>query len=204
MAEYRPAPRPQSLPLPVTGMDSAAPLFVCMQADYRRSGHTRSIPGEEAGTHMQTKQERICRQCCSPAFAEVVHAVSSHSAAHGFSVSTMPTLASNGHGTGSHQGRASGQSWARHEARSGRLADAVSSNLCNATSKRRVWASKACCCLPQVCKRWQSILKNPGLGSELWREVIIDFGHELITAVHTPIAWSDRRPSDEEFRCATL
>ena len=28
----------------------------------------------------------------------------------------------------------------------------------------------------------------------------MDFGHELITAVHTPIAWSDRRPSDEEFR----
>ncbi len=46
-------------------------------------------------------------------------------------------------------------------------------------------------------------MKNPGLGSELWREVIIDFGHELITAVHTPIAWSDRRPSDEEFRCAS-
>ena len=58
------------------------------------------------------------------------------------------------------------------------------------------------CTIMQVCKRWQSILKNPGLGSELWREVIIDFGHELITAVHTPIAWSDRRPSDEEFRCA--
>ena len=51
-----------------------------------------------------------------------------------------------------------------------------------------------------MCKRWQGILKNPGHGSELWREVIIDFGHELITAVHTPIAWSDRRPSDEEFR----
>ena len=56
----------------------------------------------------------------------------------------------------------------------------------------------------QVCKRWQGILKNPGHGSELWREVIIDFGHELITAVHTPIAWSDRRPSDEEFRCLAL
>ena len=59
-------------------------------------------------------------------------------------------------------------------------------------------------CSAQVCKRWQGILKNPGHGSELWREVIIDFGHELITAVHTPIAWSDRRPSDEEFRCLAL
>ena len=55
-----------------------------------------------------------------------------------------------------------------------------------------------------MCKRWQGILKNPGHGSELWREVIIDFGHELITAVHTPIAWSDRRPSDEEFRYPAL
>ena len=27
-----------------------------------------------------------------------------------------------------------------------------------------------------------------------------DFGHELITAVHTPIIWSDRRPTDDEFR----
>ena len=34
----------------------------------------------------------------------------------------------------------------------------------------------------------------------LWREVVVDFGHELITAVHTPIAWSDQRPSDDEFR----
>ena len=36
----------------------------------------------------------------------------------------------------------------------------------------------------QVCKRWQGILKNPGHGSELWREVIIDFGHELISGAH--------------------
>lgn len=28
----------------------------------------------------------------------------------------------------------------------------------------------------------------------------VDFGHELITAVHTPIVWSDRRPTDKEFR----
>ena len=44
------------------------------------------------------------------------------------------------------------------------------------------------------------MLTNPEASMELWKEVIIDFGHELITAVHTPIAWSDRRPSDEEFR----
>ncbi len=52
----------------------------------------------------------------------------------------------------------------------------------------------------QVCRRWKQVLTNPLTSNELWREVIIDFGHELITAVHTPIAWSDRRPSDEEFR----
>ena len=39
--------------------------------------------------------------------AQVVHAVSSQSAAHDFSVSTLPTLASYDHGTGSHQGGAS-------------------------------------------------------------------------------------------------
>jgi hypothetical protein len=31
---------------------------------------------------------------------------------------------------------------------------------------------------------------------------VVDFGHELITAVHTPIRWSDRRPSDDDFRDA--
>ena len=30
----------------------------------------------------------------------------------------------------------------------------------------------------------------------------MDFGHELITAVHTPMKWSDKRPSDDEFRLA--
>lgn len=31
-------------------------------------------------------------------------------------------------------------------------------------------------------------------------DCLADFGHELITAVHTPIVWSDRRPTDKEFR----
>ena len=34
----------------------------------------------------------------------------------------------------------------------------------------------------------------------LWEEMVVDFGHELITAVHTPIAWSDQRPGEEEFK----
>lgn len=44
------------------------------------------------------------------------------------------------------------------------------------------------------------MLSQAGARHLLWREVVVDFGHELITAVHTPIAWSDQRPSDEEFR----
>ena len=31
-------------------------------------------------------------------------------------------------------------------------------------------------------------------------QLSINFGHELVTSVHTPIAWSDKRPTDEEFR----
>ena len=31
-------------------------------------------------------------------------------------------------------------------------------------------------------------------------QVSINFGHELVTSVHTPVEWSDKRPSDEEFR----
>ena len=54
----------------------------------------------------------------------------------------------------------------------------------------------------QVCRRWKQVLTDPRARGQLWKEVIIDFGHELITAVHTPIAWSDRRPTDEEFRRA--
>ncbi|KAK9820853.1 hypothetical protein WJX81_004021 [Elliptochloris bilobata] len=54
--------------------------------------------------------------------------------------------------------------------------------------------------LSQVCRRWKTVLDNPAARDVLWRELVVDFGHELITAVHMPIAWSDRRPSDDEFR----
>ena len=53
---------------------------------------------------------------------------------------------------------------------------------------------------PLVCRRWKRILQHPASLQALFSEVCIDFGHEVITAVHTPIAWSDRRPSDDEFR----
>lgn len=54
----------------------------------------------------------------------------------------------------------------------------------------------------KVCRRWKAVLDAPEARPFLWREVVVDFGHELITAVHTPIAWSDARPSDAEFRDA--
>ncbi|DBA87081.1 hypothetical protein WJX79_000451 [Trebouxia sp. C0005] len=54
--------------------------------------------------------------------------------------------------------------------------------------------------LGQVCRRWQRLLDCPESRQDLYRDVVIDFGHELITAVHTPIVWSDRRPTDKEFR----
>ena len=46
------------------------------------------------------------------------------------------------------------------------------------------------------------MLAQPAAQQQLWEEVVIDFGHELITAVHTPMQWSDKRPSDMEFRNA--
>jgi hypothetical protein len=56
--------------------------------------------------------------------------------------------------------------------------------------------------LGQVCRRWRGALDSPSAQAGLWPEVVIDFGHELITAVHTPIQWSDVRPSDDDFRAA--
>ena len=52
----------------------------------------------------------------------------------------------------------------------------------------------------QVCKHWNKVLATPEARNAIWHEAVVDFGHELITAVHTPIAWSDKRPSDEEFK----
>jgi hypothetical protein len=37
------------------------------------------------------------------------------------------------------------------------------------------------------------------LQSMMWRNLVIDFGHELVTAIHTPLIWANQRPSPEEF-----
>lgn len=54
---------------------------------------------------------------------------------------------------------------------------------------------------PQVCRHWRQALEGPA-ALQLWEELVVDVGHELVTAVHVPVAWSDVRPSDEEFRAA--
>ncbi len=36
----------------------------------------------------------------------------------------------------------------------------------------------------------------------LWERLNIDFGHELVTAIHTPLKWSNSRPSAEDFTVA--
>lgn len=40
------------------------------------------------------------------------------------------------------------------------------------------------------------------LQTMLWKEVVIDFGHELVTAIHMPLAWSNERPNAEEYTSA--
>ena len=44
------------------------------------------------------------------------------------------------------------------------------------------------------------MLDKPEARRLIWDEIVVDFSHELITAVHTPIAWSDKRPSNDEFQ----
>lgn len=56
--------------------------------------------------------------------------------------------------------------------------------------------------LAQVSKRWRDLLMSPSAQPFLWKSLIIDFSHELITSVHTPVAWSNQRPDDTEFRTA--
>lgn len=56
--------------------------------------------------------------------------------------------------------------------------------------------------LAQVCRHWKQVLESPAALQALWGELCVDFGHEVVTAVHVPVAWSDTRPSDAEFAAA--
>ncbi|KAG2447702.1 hypothetical protein HYH02_007162 [Chlamydomonas schloesseri] len=56
--------------------------------------------------------------------------------------------------------------------------------------------------LAQVCKKWRRLLSTPMAQKLVWRQVTVDFGHELVTAIHTPLRWSNQRPSPEEYDAA--
>ncbi|KAG1662435.1 hypothetical protein FOA52_004016 [Chlamydomonas sp. UWO 241] len=56
--------------------------------------------------------------------------------------------------------------------------------------------------LGQVCKKWQNLLATPIARQMLWQQLVIDFGHELVTAIHMPLVWSNERPNSEEYTSA--
>ena len=82
--------------------------------------------------------------------------------------------------------------------------------------------------LCQVCTQWKSMLSTsiaevgtccsprasanppppltallpPFPQSLLWKNLVVDFGHELVTAIHTPLVWSNQRPTADEFQVA--
>ncbi|GAX82771.1 hypothetical protein CEUSTIGMA_g10197.t1 [Chlamydomonas eustigma] len=56
--------------------------------------------------------------------------------------------------------------------------------------------------LGQVCKKWNRILATDQAKAVLWSQIVIDFGHELVTAIHTPLVWSNERPNAEEYAIA--
>eukprot|EP00798_Chlamydomonas_sp_ICE-L_P005104 gene5104-34904_t len=56
--------------------------------------------------------------------------------------------------------------------------------------------------LGQVCRKWKNLLATPIAQKQLWGRVVVDFGHELVTSIHTPLAWSNERPSADEYMTA--
>lgn len=56
--------------------------------------------------------------------------------------------------------------------------------------------------ISQVCRRWRRLLSAESSLKPLWRHLTIDLAHEIITAIHVPLHWSDREPSDEDFAAA--
>ncbi|MEW5297044.1 MAG: hypothetical protein WDW36_000278 [Sanguina aurantia] len=53
--------------------------------------------------------------------------------------------------------------------------------------------------LGQVSRKWRTLLSTPQAQALLWRSLTVDFGHEVVTAIHTPLKWSNQRPSSAEF-----
>ncbi|GFR42377.1 hypothetical protein Agub_g3061 [Astrephomene gubernaculifera] len=56
--------------------------------------------------------------------------------------------------------------------------------------------------LAQVCSRWRRLLDTDVAQRLVWRHVCIDLGHELVTSIHTPLRWSNARPSLADYHAA--
>lgn len=51
-------------------------------------------------------------------------------------------------------------------------------------------------------EREANAMLNCVMQALLWRRVVVDFGHELVTAIHTPLVWSNERPNRDEYMAA--
>ena len=59
-------------------------------------------------------------------------------------------------------------------------------------------------CLPlQVCRHWKSVLEGPTALQALWGELVVDFGHELITGGGGRCWWGMHQGADLHRRCST-
>ncbi|KAG2492342.1 hypothetical protein HYH03_009291 [Edaphochlamys debaryana] len=56
--------------------------------------------------------------------------------------------------------------------------------------------------LAQVCRKWRRLLDTPMAQALVWRRVTVDLGHELVTSIHTPLRWSNQRPTTAEYHAA--
>ncbi|PNW82446.1 hypothetical protein CHLRE_06g279300v5 [Chlamydomonas reinhardtii] len=56
--------------------------------------------------------------------------------------------------------------------------------------------------LAQVCRKWRRLLSTPIAQTLCWRKATVDFGHELVTSIHTPLRWSNQRPTRDEYETA--
>ena len=56
--------------------------------------------------------------------------------------------------------------------------------------------------LGQVCKRWNHVLNTSEAKGKLWRDLVVDFGHEIVTSIHTPLLWSNQRPRPDEYEAS--
>lgn len=53
--------------------------------------------------------------------------------------------------------------------------------------------------LATVCTQWRALLRTPQAIEQLCDSLVIDFGHEVITSIHTPLARSSNPPTSQEW-----